>query len=63
MVAGWTSVGNDWDLVAIKSGPTRAGCIPLLKYFQLECRIPQCIEEFPQAAVDGGLMWRGPWRS
>ncbi|MFF1783725.1 DUF4158 domain-containing protein [Streptomyces virginiae] len=52
VVACWTPVGSDWDLVANKSGPTRLGFVLMLKYFELEGRFPQFLEEFPPAAVD-----------
>ncbi|GAA2268141.1 Tn3 family transposase [Streptomyces atrovirens] len=52
VVACWTPVGSDWDLVANKSGPTRLGFVLMLKYFELEGRFPQFLEEFPPAAVN-----------
>ncbi|MEU0820214.1 DUF4158 domain-containing protein [Streptomyces mirabilis] len=52
VVACWTPVGSDWDLVANKSGPTRLGFVLMLKFFELEGRFPPFVEEFPQAAVD-----------
>ncbi|MER6692145.1 Tn3 family transposase [Streptomyces minutiscleroticus] len=51
VVACWTPVGSDWGLVANKSGPTRLGFVPMLKFFEPEGRFPQILEEFPQAAV------------
>lgn len=51
-MACWTPVGSDSDLVANKSGPTRLGFVLMLKYFELEGRFPQFLEEFPPAAVD-----------
>ncbi|MFJ9033697.1 hypothetical protein ACIRQP_35395 [Streptomyces sp. NPDC102274] len=51
-VAWWTPVRGDWDLVAKKSGPNRLGFVPTLKFFELEGRLPQFMEEFPQAPVD-----------
>jgi hypothetical protein len=52
VVACWTPVSGDWELVANKSGPTRLGFVLMLKFFELEGRFPQFVEEFPQAAVD-----------
>ncbi|MFI0220752.1 DUF4158 domain-containing protein [Streptomyces lydicus] len=52
VVACWTPVGSDWDLVANKSGPSRLGFVLMLKFFELEGRFPQFLEEFPPAAVD-----------
>ncbi|MEV5085660.1 DUF4158 domain-containing protein [Streptomyces sp. NPDC056159] len=52
VVACWTPVGGDWDLVANKSGPTRLGFVLMLKFFELEGRFPQFVEEFPPTAVD-----------
>ncbi|MFE5560211.1 Tn3 family transposase [Streptomyces sp. NPDC056544] len=52
VVACWTLVDGDWDLVANKSGPTRLGFCLMLKFFEIEGRFPEFIEEFPQPAVD-----------
>ncbi|MGW7824432.1 DUF4158 domain-containing protein [Streptomyces puniciscabiei] len=52
VVACWTLVDSDWDLVANKTGPTRLGFCLVLKYFELEGRFPQSVEEIPQAAVE-----------
>jgi hypothetical protein len=52
VVACWTLVDGDWDLVANKSGPTRLGVSLMLKFFELEGRFPEFIEEFPQPAVE-----------
>ncbi|MFJ3310453.1 DUF4158 domain-containing protein [Streptomyces sp. NPDC086549] len=43
---------SDWDLVANKSGPTRLGFCLMLKFFEIEARFPEFIEEFPQPAVE-----------
>lgn len=43
---------GDWDLVANKSGPTRLGFCLMLKFFEIEGRFPEFIEEFPQPAVE-----------
>ena len=40
------------ELVANKSGPTRLGFALLLKFFELEGRFPDLLEEVPQAAVE-----------
>ncbi|EXU66496.1 transposase [Streptomyces sp. PRh5] len=52
VVACWTLVDGDWDLVANKSGPTRLGFCLMLKFFEIEGRFPEFIEEFPQPAVE-----------
>ncbi|MDP9843186.1 hypothetical protein J2853_002397 [Streptosporangium lutulentum] len=52
VVACWTLVDSDWDLVANKTGPTRLGFSLTLKFFELEGRFPEFVEEFPPAAVD-----------
>ncbi|SHI57768.1 Tn3 family transposase [Streptomyces sp. 3214.6] len=36
VVANWTLVDGDWDLVANKSGPTRLGFCLMLKFFEIE---------------------------
>lgn len=41
VVACWTPVGGDWELVANKSGPTRLGLVLMPKFFELEGRFPQ----------------------
>ncbi|MGP4110463.1 DUF4158 domain-containing protein [Streptomyces sp. 4N509B] len=43
---------GDWDLVANKSGPTRLGFCLMLKFFEIEGRFPEFVEEFPQPAVE-----------
>ncbi|MEU6688112.1 DUF4158 domain-containing protein [Streptomyces sp. NPDC046832] len=52
LLANWTLVDGDWDLVANKSGATRLGFSLLLKFFELEGRFPDVLEEVPPAAVD-----------
>lgn len=51
-MACWTLVDGDWELVANKSGPTRLGFCLMLKFFEIEGRFPEFIEEFPQPAVE-----------
>ncbi|MFI8186509.1 DUF4158 domain-containing protein [Actinacidiphila glaucinigra] len=50
-MANWTLVDGDWDLVANKTGTTRLGFSLLLKFFELEGRFPDVLEEVPPAAV------------
>ncbi|MFF2901793.1 DUF4158 domain-containing protein [Streptomyces sp. NPDC057966] len=52
LLANWTLVDGDWDLVANKSGTTRLGFSLLLKFFELESRFPDVLEEVPSAAVE-----------
>ncbi|WP_406440273.1 DUF4158 domain-containing protein [Streptomyces sp. NBC_01613] len=52
LLASWTLVDGDWKLVANKSGPTRLGFCLMLKFFEIEARFPEFIEEFPQSAVE-----------
>ncbi|MER5853771.1 DUF4158 domain-containing protein [Streptomyces sp. NPDC002012] len=52
VVACWTLVDGDWDLVVNKTGPTRLGFCLMLKFFEMEGRFPEFIEEFPQPAVE-----------
>ncbi|MFF9570430.1 Tn3 family transposase [Streptomyces sp. NPDC014685] len=52
VVACWTLVDGDWDLVANKAGTTRLGFCLMLKFFELEGRFPDLLEEIPQAAVE-----------
>lgn len=51
-MACWTLVDGDWDLVANKCGPTRLGFCLMLKFFEIEGRFPEFIEEVPQPAVE-----------
>ncbi|MFI2370170.1 DUF4158 domain-containing protein [Streptomyces sp. NPDC018833] len=52
LLASWTLVDGDWDLVANKTGATRLGFSLLLKFFELEGRFPDLLEEVPQPAVE-----------
>ncbi|MFD0574591.1 DUF4158 domain-containing protein [Kitasatospora gansuensis] len=52
LLASWTLVDGDWDLVANKSGTTRLGFILLLKFFELEGRFPDVLGEIPSLAVE-----------
>jgi len=51
LIACWTLVDPDWDLIANKAGATRLGFALLLKFFELEARFPRHAGEMPQAAV------------
>lgn len=51
LIASWTLVGEDWELVGNKAGATRLGFALLLKFFELEARFPQFKTEFPSEAV------------
>ncbi|MFE3947104.1 DUF4158 domain-containing protein [Streptomyces sp. NPDC059118] len=50
--ASWTLMDGDWKLVANKTGPTRLGFCLMSKFFEIEARFPEFIEEFPQPAVE-----------
>ena len=50
-MGSWTLVGQDWELVANKTGATRLGFALLLKFFELEARFPRVPEEVPPAAI------------
>ncbi|MFH8699019.1 DUF4158 domain-containing protein [Streptomyces chartreusis] len=52
LLASWTLVEGDWKLVANKTGVTRLGFCLMLKFFEIEARFPEFIEEFPQPAVE-----------
>ena len=51
LIACWTLVEADQELVANKSGATRLGFALLLKFFELEARFPRDVSELPPAAV------------
>lgn len=51
LIAYWTLLDSDWQLVANKSGATRLGFVALLKFFEIEGRFPQYAAEVPDQAV------------
>ncbi|MEU7897959.1 Tn3 family transposase [Nonomuraea sp. NPDC049152] len=52
LIAAWTLLDGDWDLVGNKTGATRLGFGVLLKFFEQEGRFPRHAGEVPKAAVD-----------
>jgi hypothetical protein len=52
LLVNWTLVDGGWVLGANKSGATRLGFSLLLKFFELEGRFPDVLEEVPPAAVE-----------
>lgn len=52
LVEQWTLEEGDRELLGNKTGATRLGFALLLKFFQIEGRIPTYPEEIPAAAVD-----------
>jgi TnpA family transposase len=52
LIASWTLVEADWELIANKTGATRLGFALLLKFFELEARFPRHAAELPPAAVE-----------
>ncbi|GAA1584588.1 hypothetical protein GCM10009678_78990 [Actinomadura kijaniata] len=52
LIAAWTLLDGDWELVGKKTGATRLGFDLLLKFFELEGRFPRHSGELPKAAVD-----------
>jgi hypothetical protein len=50
LIASWTLVDRDWELVANQTGATRLGFALLLKFFDLEGRFPA---HTAGAAADG----------
>ncbi|MGH8917991.1 MAG: DUF4158 domain-containing protein [Actinomycetes bacterium] len=51
LIAHWTLVQRDWELVANKSGVTRLGFVVVLKFFEIEGRFPEYLAEVPERAV------------
>jgi len=47
LIESWTLDPADVELVANKTGPTRLGSGVLLKFFELEARLPRSIVEVP----------------
>ncbi|MEU4331468.1 DUF4158 domain-containing protein [Nonomuraea dietziae] len=52
LIAAWTLLDDDWELVGNKTGATRLGFGLLLKFFEQEGRFPRHAGEVPKAAVD-----------
>lgn len=52
LIAAWTLLDGDWELLANKAGATRLGFALLLKFFEQEARFPRHAGELPKAAVD-----------
>ncbi|MER6948680.1 Tn3 family transposase [Nonomuraea sp. NPDC000554] len=52
LIAAWTLLDDDWELVSNKAGATRLGFSLMLKFFELEARFPRHVGELPKAAVD-----------
>jgi TnpA family transposase len=51
LVASWTLIGDDWQLVGNKTGTTRLAFALILKFFEIEARFPRAADEFPSGAV------------
>ena len=51
LVASWTLVGQDWDLIGNKTGATRLGFALMLKFFELEARFPSAGSDFADVVV------------
>jgi hypothetical protein len=47
LVASWTLIGDDWQLVGNKTGATRLAFALILKFFEIEARFPRAADEFP----------------
>ena len=41
LIASWTLIDRDWELLANKSGATRLGFALLLRFFDLEAQVPR----------------------
>ncbi|WP_326821462.1 Tn3 family transposase [Streptosporangium sp. NBC_01756] len=52
LIASWTLLDGDWELVGNKTGATRLGFGLMLKFFEQEGRFPRHVGELPKAAVD-----------
>lgn len=51
LIAEWTRLDCDWELVGNKTEATRLGFGLMLKFFELEGRFPRHVGELPKAAV------------
>jgi len=52
VIAAWTLLDGDWELVGNKTSATRLGFSLILKFFEQEARFPRHAGEVPKAAVD-----------
>ncbi|MEV4180818.1 DUF4158 domain-containing protein [Streptosporangium canum] len=62
LIAAWTLLDGDRELVGNKTGATRLGFGVLLKFFEQEGRFPRHAGEVPKAADDqvAGCIGRAP---
>ncbi|MGB8994707.1 MAG: DUF4158 domain-containing protein, partial [Pseudonocardiaceae bacterium] len=51
LIASWTLVEPEWELVANKTGATRLGFSVMLKFFEIDGRFPEYGAEVPDQAV------------
>ena len=51
LVASWTLLGRDWELIGNKTGATRLGFGLMLKFFELEARFPSAASDFAEVVV------------
>lgn len=52
LIAHWTRVADDWQLLGTKTGATRLGFALVLKYFEIEGEFPRYGDQVPPAAVE-----------
>lgn len=51
LIAAWTLLDGDWELMANKSGASQLAFGLMLKFFEQEARFPRHVGELPKAAV------------
>ncbi len=51
LIASWTLIEPDWELIGGKPGVTRLGFAALLKFFEIDGRFPEYSAEVPEQAV------------
>jgi len=51
LIACWTLIDPDWELIGSKPGATRLGFAALLKFFEIDGRFPEYAAEVPEQAV------------
>lgn len=51
LIASWTLIEPDWELIGSKPGATRLGFAALLKFFEIDGRFPEYSAEVPEHAV------------
>lgn len=76
LIGAWTLIEGDWDLIVNKAGVTRLGFVVMLKFYEIEGRVPRLSRGGParsdpvpgiagegRSPGDSGLSCASGWRS